>query len=547
MTAGRPVRARSRLAGVLRRGFLAAPQGSSLARLLDAAERRLEHGRLGVAAVGTELVRRRTHLRVAVVEPGVTPEQARHSNLELVLDACERAAVEPFFVDGQDEGRVRLGIEAGHWSAFSAALTACDPRTYAEYVLASGGRHADLIARVQPGALRDSPTLTIMRYLHDPAVPLTIGATVAVTIDRWERDDDRLRSPVNNRRATDIASEPTLRVRVAEHELRTFPPFDRPRFDAVDFPIDVVYLWVDGSDPDWQARRDRRLSEVTGRPLRAEATSDERFRDHGELRYSMRSVRRFAPWVRRIYLVTDRQRPGWLADHPELTVVDHRDIFDDPTCLPTFNSHAISARLHHIDGLSEHYLVFNDDVLLTRPITPHQLFDGNGVAHFSLSRATIPAGPIRADDLPHDAARKRVRDLVEEAYGRTVTQAFKHTPIAQRRSWQYELERRYAEHYRRTAATPFRSVDDIEPLSWLHHYTAYFEGLARPTAMPYAYFSISEEAALVRLEQLDPSSVMCICVNDADTGDLSDDQRHARLTTALRRLEPDPCDLERRS
>jgi hypothetical protein len=545
MTAGRPVRARSRLAGALRRGFLAAPKGSRIAQILDAAERRVERDRLGTAVTGSELIRRRTHLRVAVIEPAATPEQARRSNLDLVLEACAQADVRPFFVDGRDEGRIRLGVEADQWTAFTAALTACDPRTYAEYVLASGHRHADLIARARAAVLRDSPTLTVMRYFHDPAVPLTIGANSAVTIDRWERADDRLRSPVDNRRATDIATEPALELTVADRELRTYPPFDRPRFDTVDFPIDVVYLWVDGSDPDWRARRDRRLSEVTGQPVRAEATSAERFRDHGELRYSMRSVRRFAPWVRHLYLVTDRQRPRWLGDHPDLTIVDHRDIFDDPACLPTFNSHAISARLHHIDGLSEHYLVFNDDVLLTRPITPHQLFDGNGVVRFALSRATIPAGPIHADDLPHDAARKRVRDLVEEAYGRTVTQAFKHTPIAQRRSWQYELERRYREHYRRTAATPFRSASDIEPISWLHHYAGYFEGKARPTAMPYAYFSISEEAALVRLEELDPTSVMCICVNDADVGDLPDDERHARLDAALQRLEPDPCDLER--
>ena len=43
-----------------------------------------------------------------------------------------------------------------------------------------------------------------------------------------------------------------------------------------------------------------------------------------ELRYSLRSVEKYAPWIRNIYIVTNGQIPSWLkVDHPRLTIVSH--------------------------------------------------------------------------------------------------------------------------------------------------------------------------------------------------------------------------------
>ena len=44
-----------------------------------------------------------------------------------------------------------------------------------------------------------------------------------------------------------------------------------------------------------------------------------------ELRYSLRSVEQFAPWVRQIFVVTNGQIPSWLnLDNPRLTIVTHK-------------------------------------------------------------------------------------------------------------------------------------------------------------------------------------------------------------------------------
>ena len=76
-----------------------------------------------------------------------------------------------------------------------------------------------------------------------------------------------------------------------------------------------------------------------------------RYRDNGELRHSLRSLWFGCDWVRKIFVVTADQVPAWLdMDDPRIELVSHRDILPE-SCLPTFNSHAIEAALHRIDGL----------------------------------------------------------------------------------------------------------------------------------------------------------------------------------------------------
>ena len=72
--------------------------------------------------------------------------------------------------------------------------------------------------------------------------------------------------------------------------------------------------------------------------------------------------------------------PAWLAlDHPGVTVVPHAEIMP-ADALPTFNSHAIETSLHHVPGLAEHWLYFNDDFFLGRPLRPEALFSPAGLS-----------------------------------------------------------------------------------------------------------------------------------------------------------------------
>lgn len=121
-------------------------------------------------------------------------------------------------------------------------------------------------------------------------------------------------------------------------------------------PIDLVYTWVDGTRPDYielysqYAEKDADLN-------------PERYRDTYELlKYSVRSVEKFVPWIRNIYIVTARpQIPKWLdTTNPRIKVVHHDEIFE-PEYLPTFNYNVIESHMHKIPGLSRYFLYLNDD------------------------------------------------------------------------------------------------------------------------------------------------------------------------------------------
>lgn len=100
-----------------------------------------------------------------------------------------------------------------------------------------------------------------------------------------------------------------------------------------------------------------------------------RFADNQELRYSLRSVEKYAPWVRMIFIVTNGQIPSWLnLDNPRVKVITHSEIFTNNSHLPTFSSPAIESHLHKIPGLSKKFIYLNDDVMFGTEVWPDDFF-----------------------------------------------------------------------------------------------------------------------------------------------------------------------------
>ena len=132
--------------------------------------------------------------------------------------------------------------------------------------------------------------------------------------------------------------------------------------------IDFVIIWVDGSDPEWLAEKAKYA------PPADTDNSPERYRDWGLLPYWFRGVEKFAPWVRKVHFVTWGHIPKWLnTDHPKLNIVRH-DEYIPEKYLPTFSSHTIELNLHRIEGLSEDFVYFNDDMFLTAPASEETFF-----------------------------------------------------------------------------------------------------------------------------------------------------------------------------
>src|SRR2546429_129022 len=91
------------------------------------------------------------------------------------------------------------------------------------------------------------------------------------------------------------------------------------------YPIDAVYTWVDGSDPEWAKIKNSYLEITQSEKLvLADSSCVSRFTDHQELRYSLRSLNKYAPFINHIYIVTMGQKPSWIRPHPKITFIDHK-------------------------------------------------------------------------------------------------------------------------------------------------------------------------------------------------------------------------------
>lgn len=132
--------------------------------------------------------------------------------------------------------------------------------------------------------------------------------------------------------------------------------------------IDFVVTWVDGNDPNWQKEKAKYSVKEN-----ADGTLY-RYRDWDLLKYWFRGVEKFAPWVNHVYFITWGHLPDFLdTTNPKLKIVRHEE-FIPKEYLPTFNSNAIELNIHRIEGLSEHFVLFNDDLFLINKVKKEDFF-----------------------------------------------------------------------------------------------------------------------------------------------------------------------------
>ncbi|MFG3555438.1 stealth family protein [Micromonospora sp. NPDC047557] len=495
--------------------------------------------------------------RIARVDPAATGLRARAANLAAVTAALDEAGVEYFRVHGRSHRTSVVAVDAADRTRVYAALAAACAGVpgYVHVPRRDGERPP--AAGFEPRTwdrLADARVVRLTWYVTDPRHRLVLGPEYGCDVEFWTRQGDTLVAPRRNPVAEQVqVSLPVVPVPESSFTalvppthsatVRSRPEFAGRRPEDVAFPIDIVYTWVDGTDPDWLRRR----AAVTGDPYHAEAASPARFLSRDELRYSLRSVHLFAPWVRHIYLVTDDQVPPWLEQSaPGIRVVSHREIFTDPSVLPTYNSHAIESQLHHIDGLSEHFLYFNDDVFLGTEVLPQDFFLANGISRFFPSPALVPPGAPSADDIPSSAAGKNNRALIAERFGTVLNQKMKHMPHALRRSVLYEIEQEFPLPHHATAANRFRGLTDISIASSLHHYYAFHTGRAVPGELEYAIAELSHPDTPARLAHLLARRDRHVfCLNDAFSAEADLAAQVALLTPFLDTYFPVPSPWEK--
>lgn len=379
-----------------------------------------------------------------------------------------------------------------------------------------------LLPRPMVGA---SGILVCRNLLTANGLPLNDSET-GVLIQFWDRVDAESTSTgggvhaAGTRFAPDnngvlAYADPQLWQMVQDNDHRL--PATPPHLLLVNEPIDVVYTWVDGADPAWR----RRKAEALGQDLSSytsDAAIDARFESRDELRYSLRSIEMFANWVNHIWIVTDQQKPSWLREDDRLTVVDHRDIFTDPSALPVYNSHAIESQLHHIPGLSNRYLYFNDDMLFASQAAPEDFFYANDIHRFFPSPALIDTSEHTEQDIAVTAAAKNNRDFMRTEFGRTITNKLRHTPQAQSKPVMERFEAEHPDLIDQVMRSRLRQDTDYSLTSSLSQYYAFAIKQAVPTAIANGYVDLASPHAeyLLHLWQRKRDRTV-ICVNDSGT------------------------------
>ena len=153
------------------------------------------------------------------------------------------------------------------------------------------------------------------------------------------------------------------------------------------YPVDMVYLWCEDNPERAQLREEwKKKMGLVARKISPEVMGKARYVSNDELKYSLRSVEKYAPWVNKIYIITDNQVPKWLnLKHPKIKIIDHKEIIPEDI-RPVFSSVAIEYAIPNIPDLSEHFIYANDDMMFANPVKKEDFFkNGKPIYIFSKS------------------------------------------------------------------------------------------------------------------------------------------------------------------
>ncbi|MFB9163990.1 stealth conserved region 3 domain-containing protein [Arthrobacter psychrochitiniphilus] len=464
----------------------------------------------------------------------VLPQDATVADLLAVRDALDACSIEYLLVRGEDNRPVL---------AINSAL-----RAGVEHSLALGFRNEPFYARtvakkkstvlLADGALSTDPEALIIRLYRprvEPRGGLYYGAAGAIQLEFWDYSDAHIFPPATNALTrTSIERRDFVPATLTRYG-RSWPTIENmlaPHVFDINFEIDMVFSWVDGSSEDYQAAR-RELE--SGAVLGEGDDHESRFRQVDELKYALRSVHMFAPWIRRIFIATDSAAPAWLNDHPKITLVRSHEHFADPSVLPTHNSMAVESQLHHIEGLAEHFLYSNDDMFFARPLSPELFFTPGGISRFMLSPNRIGLGESAQERSGFENSARVNRRLLLDRFGAFTTRHLEHSAAPLRRSVLTQLNKEFEPEFAATAASTFRAANNISVTNSLYHYYALLTGRAVMHKDGRGiYVDTANMAGLTQLPHvLARRTADFLCLNDGSFGDAIPELRRKLVTDFL--------------
>ncbi|MGV8877246.1 MAG: stealth family protein [Rhodoglobus sp.] len=487
---------------------------------------------------------------LALINHDLTPRDAAREDLLFLRGVFDEARIDFLLVRGDGETPV-LAVNWKDRKALSLALIdACQDEPF--YVkparIKENGKQVASDVRDTPVLVADgvlssaikAKAMVLFRPRVEPAGRIRFDAPFGVRIELWEYLRDEVLAPNPNalmRRWVPRTEAIADTVELHGQSWPTLQGMFDPLASDIGFDIDIVFSWVDGAELEWQqARADRMKNFVVGEG----DDSDARFRQLDELKYALRSVHLFAPWIRNIYIATDSPRPAWLAQHPRVTLMRSEDFFANHDDLPTHNSHAVESQLHKIPGLSEHFLYSNDDMFFGRPVSAAAFFTPGGVSKFIEARTRIGLGQSSIERSGFENAARVNRKLLQQKFGATITRHLEHAATPLRVSVMQELEREFPDDFARTSASAFRQATDISVTNSLYHYYALLSGKAIVQAdAKVKYIDTTAMEGLRKMRSLlRKRSSDFFCLNDGSFPEISAEDRAAAVRSFLDEYYP---------
>ncbi|WP_436666721.1 stealth family protein [Latilactobacillus sakei] len=323
--------------------------------------------------------------------------------------------------------------------------------------------------------------------------------------------------------------------------------------------IDFVVTWVDGNDKEWLK------SKAQYQPENKNINSEIRYRDFGTFKYWFRSVEKYAPWVNKIYLVTAGHVPEWLdINSDKLVIVKHSD-YMPKSYLPTFSSNPIELNLHRISELSEHFVVFNDDLFLMNNVSEDDFFHNGLPREVGIYSPVVPYKEfsntvfnnvriINEHFNKNSDLKKNWKKFISAKYGKEQLRTLATLPWGKitgyrnlhltRSHLKSTFKKVWDEEYdilNQTSKNRFRTLSDVN--QWLFSYWQIETGQFYPQSVRLGkYYTLTDTDKII--EFIKKSKQKELCIND-DYNITNYENKMNRITESLQEKFPQKSHFEK--
>ncbi len=224
--------------------------------------------------------------------------------------------------------------------------------------------------------------------------------------------------------------------------------------------IDVVYTWVDDNFPGYSETLLKYAH--TGHDLNPNRTRD----NLDLMKFSLRSIELYAPWIRHVYIVTSRPHvPPWLnTNNDKISIVHHDEIIENKY-LPTFNSFSILSHIHNVNGLSDYFLYIEDDMLFGNTVEISDFIsEDKKIIIYPRLEMSCPSKHRNSErKSPWNSAHAFSNYLLDDTYQYENRNVVNHVPfMIDKQSWQ-EMIKIWENEFMQTRACRFRANYNIVP------------------------------------------------------------------------------------